>query len=167
MLTAAQVAAMLGMSPTFVRGELAAGRLVGYRFGRALRFDPSDVEAYRQSLQPPPVKWTMRSIREYQRLRSLAAQDGPVDTPPLPPDLLALAEARYRRMRMPPWANGAAIRAIYAEAKRLTAETGIEYHVDHVIPLVGERVSGLHVETNLQVLPKRDNLLKRNRFEPC
>lgn len=67
--------------------------------------------------------------------------------------------------RTPPWANQDAIRAIYAEAVRLTRETGIEHHVDHTIPLQGELVSGLHVENNLQVLPWRENILKRNRFE--
>lgn len=67
--------------------------------------------------------------------------------------------------RTPPWANQAVIRAVYDEALRLTRETGTEHHVDHIIPLQGELVSGLHVENNLQVLPWRENILKRNNFE--
>lgn len=67
--------------------------------------------------------------------------------------------------RTPPWANQDAIKAIYAEALRLTRETGIEHHVDHTIPLQGKLVSGLHVENNLQVLPWRENVMKRNHFE--
>jgi hypothetical protein len=70
-----------------------------------------------------------------------------------------------RLQRTPLWADQDAIKAIYAEALRLKRETGVEHHVDHIIPLQGELVSGLHVENNLQVLPWRENILKRNHFE--
>lgn len=41
--------------------------------------------------------------------------------------------------------------------------TGIEWHVDHVVPLKGKLVCGLHVWTNLRVIPKTLNLRKGNK----
>lgn len=71
-----------------------------------------------------------------------------------------------RGHRVPDWADMEAIKAVYDEAKRLTLEHGIQYHVDHVIPLQGKLVSGLHVHTNLRVLPAKDNLSKSNTYDP-
>mgnify|MGYP000902553684 FL=1 len=67
--------------------------------------------------------------------------------------------------RTPPWADHDLIREVYAEARRLTRQTGVEHHVDHEIPLRGRLVSGLHVHTNLRAIPGGENILKGNRFD--
>ena len=61
--------------------------------------------------------------------------------------------------RTPTWSNLSRIKEIYKNCPK-------GYHVDHIIPLQGELVSGLHVEYNLQYLTAEDNLKKSNKFIP-
>jgi 5-methylcytosine-specific restriction endonuclease McrA len=73
-----------------------------------------------------------------------------------------------KRSASPPWLaehQVEAMRAIHKEAARLTEETGIPHHVDHVVPLTHPDVQGLHVPWNLQVLRFDDNIRKSNAFD--
>lgn len=56
--------------------------------------------------------------------------------------------------------------ALYAEARELTAITGVPHHVDHIVPLNGEFVSGLHCPGNLRVVTAAENTRKKNTFLP-
>lgn len=66
----------------------------------------------------------------------------------------------------PAWANEFFIEEIYDLAARRTKCTGIQWHVDHIVPLRSPLVSGLHVEHNLRVIPAAENIAKGNRHWP-
>lgn len=66
---------------------------------------------------------------------------------------------------MPPWVPVDEIRPFYEESKRLTEETGIVHEVDHIVPLKGRYVSGLHVPWNLRVTTKAVNYEKLAKHE--
>ncbi len=67
--------------------------------------------------------------------------------------------------RTPVWADQEVIQKLYAKAAELTKTTGIAHHIDHVVPLRGRLVSGLHVENNLQILTESENCSKHNTYE--
>lgn len=67
---------------------------------------------------------------------------------------------------LPEWADLAAIIEIYDKRRRVIAETGIDHHVDHIVPLNGKGVCGLHVPWNLRVIPAIENLSKNNKMPP-
>lgn len=65
---------------------------------------------------------------------------------------------------MPQWADRKAIRKIYTEAATLNQAPGVKVHVDHIVPLRGQRVRGLHIAANLQILSAAENIRKSNKF---
>ncbi|MGN6661604.1 MAG: hypothetical protein ACTHKN_21675, partial [Achromobacter mucicolens] len=68
-----------------------------------------------------------------------------------------LVRRRHERIATPPWADRDAIAAVYREAQRMTQQTGALHVVDHIVPLRGRIVSGLHVHWNMRVVHWREN----------
>src|ERR1700735_4163772 len=80
------------------------------------------------------------------------------------------ADSSNRRLSkslgMPKWLNKEQrkeIEEFYILAKELQWLSEEQLQVDHIVPLRGDNVSGLHVPWNLQILPKSLNVLKSNK----
>lgn len=82
----------------------------------------------------------------------------------------AAKAARRRASKLnatPPWLTKQdfeQIKELYEITKAFKLYTGEEYHVDHIVPLQGEGVCGLHVPWNLQVISAKENLSKHNKL---
>lgn len=72
-----------------------------------------------------------------------------------------------KKNRTPKWLTApqkAALVEFYSKAQAISRETKIKHHVDHIVPLMGRTVSGLHVPWNLQVLTGKENCKKQRTF---
>ena len=68
----------------------------------------------------------------------------------------------------PPWLTEEHlldIRSMYALADKMKKLCGLDYDVDHIVPLQGKNICGLHVPWNLQVLESGLNRAKYNKFD--
>jgi 5-methylcytosine-specific restriction endonuclease McrA len=57
------------------------------------------------------------------------------------------------------------IKLLYLKSKIISKETGTQHQVDHIVPLLGKEVCGLHVPWNLRVITAEENRKKCNKLE--
>lgn len=77
------------------------------------------------------------------------------------------ARRRKHREATPKWLSRrqkSEIRQLYQIAITMTQTTGEQYVVDHIVPLRGDSVCGLHVPWNLRVITQDENLKKSNKL---
>jgi hypothetical protein len=86
------------------------------------------------------------------------------------PDKLTAMAAKRRAAELratPPWLTQEMKTDInFFYTIRSSMKNPSDWHIDHITPLQGKFVSGLHIPSNLQLLPKTDNLSKTNKFTP-
>jgi hypothetical protein len=73
-----------------------------------------------------------------------------------------------KKQAFPKWLTTDQLKEIeyfYIHARDCEIISGQKYHVDHIVPLKGENVCGLHVPWNLQLLPSDINLSKHNKYD--
>lgn len=98
-------------------------------------------------------------VRESARLRYSKDPDIYVNS--------VLKRRKYYKQATPPWLSDkhkAQIVGVYRVRSRVSKTTGKMHHVDHIVPLRGENVCGLHVPWNLRVITAEENITKGNKW---
>lgn len=108
-------------------------------------------------------KWQDKNPEKVKSISSKWKKDNP--------DKHRATQAQRRAVKLratPGWLSKdqiSDIKSVYSLASKLGKFFGIDYHVDHIVPLKGKGVCGLHVPWNLQILEARLNKSKSNKFE--
>lgn len=136
----------------------------------------ADPEKHKEKAKSNRVKFAdyfreyfkQRKIDNPELMRKYAIDAYYRNKPTRGPANAAQASKRYafKLNAIPAWADASAIKAIYRKVAKTTRDTGITHHVDHIIPLLGKTVCGLHVENNLQIITATENRKKGNRSWP-
>jgi hypothetical protein len=138
---------------------VAAGKPINPRQPRI----PAPKEERLARRQENALKWYYKN-RDFarQRNREYKRSNG---------DIIAAARRRdraQRRSAAKPWRDEFT-RLVEAEASRLAKARslmfGFQWDVDHIAPLAGKEVCGLHIWSNLSVIPAVFNCRKRNKFD--
>lgn len=118
-----------------------------------------DIERARQLSRKSVAKWRAANPEKEKAFTKSYRTNNPEKM-----RVLWIRRQEHVRRATPPWANQFFITEAYHIAKVRNQFLGGNWHVDHIIPLRGKNVCGLHVENNLQVIRSEVNLRKGNKF---
>ena len=111
-----------------------------------------EIKEYRDKYREENIEECRERVREWHRINKHISNS-------------YTAKRRFSKRRAcPNWVCQDSIKEVYKKARELTESTGIQYHVDHIVPLINDKVSGLHVLANLRVVPYYENLQKSNKL---
>lgn len=131
--------------------------------------NPELVKAWRRASYERTAESRRQSAREWYQNNWDRARQTRAEWAKANPGRVAAAKAARKkaiRAATPAWADMQAIADVYTEALIKTASEGVQYHVDHIVPIKSRLVCGLHVHWNMQVLLGSDNIRKSNRVWP-
>ena len=120
---------------------------------------------YHRNKEKNKPKRKQYNIDNAERLRAIALQYSK-ENPEVRREISATRRAR-KRNATPPWLTKemrAEIKAMHAEANALKAQLGVRFDVDHIVPLDGRHVSGLHVPWNMRVITHAENISRPKVF---
>ena len=130
--------------------------------------EASNAKAYRQANRDK-MEAKNRVWREANKDRVAAIQSAYNKANRSARNSLAAAYRASKLNATPDWLTGthkAHMKRTYALATLMTEATGVPYHVDHIVPLRGKDICGLHVPWNLQALRADLNHSKSNKYDP-
>lgn len=135
------------------------------------------VREYGKQKQYDKARWANNKEKEQQRHRSFIERNREEQLARYrenarqyrksnPDRVNATNRARGKWNYVPTWANKKAMQVLYSKAKEWSVILGEPMEVDHIVPLRGRLVCGLHCEANLQLLAKTINHQKRHFVWP-
>jgi len=123
-----------------------------FPLGKTYTCKPCAKEKTRKWSKENPDRKKIASIAEYKKNKAAY--------------IARVAKRRAAKLKAtPPWLSEKQLHdmtVIYTVCDRVSKQTGKSHHVDHVVPLQGENVCGLHVPWNLAIIPAKMNLSKSN-----
>lgn len=133
-----------------------------YRLASLCGYSRVAVRAWCDERAKEQIRASSKRISKEEKARRWQKWEGRKHRSEYYADQNALKRDRVRDCS-PPWLNDShkdEIKAMYKEARRLTRETGVRHEVDHVHPIQGENLCGLHVPWNLGIKTKEQNQRK-------
>lgn len=125
----------------------------------AINWQSKNKDKVRKHLRKYQAKWRVKNAKIYKIQHNKRSKQHYLANKKYYNAKTRLREKRIRNA-MPKWLTTGQIE----EMKNFYKNCPEGFHVDHIIPLKGKNISGLHVPSNLQYLHAKENLSKSNKF---